>query len=367
MKIKTITCHDVYNVGASLQAYALSQYLNQQGHDVEIIDYKPDYLSKRYNFLAVDNPRFEKPFLLKAAYLLLKFPKRLREYPGKKNFDTFRKNYLKLTKRYCTLEELKANPPTADLYLAGSDQIWNTLFQNGRDGAFYLDFAPAGAKRASYAASFATEEIAPEWEGQVKAWLSNLDKISVRERSSLTLLEKMGLQGRAVLDPVFLLSAEQWKKMLGESRSRERKKIFIYDFDGNELMESICRSMKEKKGYKIISFFHVDYADDNMRYPGPLEFLQTIYHADVIISNSFHATVFSLIFHKEFYVIRRNENINVRMMDLLKLVGLDDRMIASEAGLEAAKPIDWNKVDKLLAEERGKSVNYLMELTNEES
>ena len=370
MKIKTITCHDVYNVGASLQAYALSEFLRQQGHDVEIIDYKPDYLSKRYNFTAVDNPRFEPPFLLKIVYLTLKFPKRVREWPGKKNFDLFRRQYLKLTKRYSSLEELKKDPPTADLYLAGSDQIWNTLFQNGKDGAFYLDFAPEGVKKASYAASFATDEIVPEWEEQVREWLSALDKISVREASSLRLLEKLGAQGCNVLDPVFLIRTEQWKMLIRDmdsvkkgEKSASKAGIFVYDFDNNDMIKNISEAVREKTGFPIISFFPVSYADHNLKYPGPLEFLKIIYDSEIIVSNSFHATVYSLIFHKEFYVIRRNENINVRMMDLLKLVGLEDRMIANEKELESAKPIDWDRVDHVLMKEREKSVDYLMELT----
>lgn len=364
MKIKTITCHDVYNVGASLQAYALSEYLRQQGHDVEIIDYKPDYLSKRYNFKAVDNPKFENPFWLKVLYLILKFPKRLLEYPGKKNFDKFREDYLRLTERYCSLQELKKNPPLADLYIAGSDQIWNTFFQNGKDGAFYLMFAPVGKKKASYAASFSTEVIAPEWKNQIKEWLGTFDKISVREKSAVKMLEQMGIEGKVVLDPVFLLTTEQWKKLI--KNKRPSKRIFVYDFDGNNFIKEISIAAKERFGTEIISFFKVDYSDVNLRYPGPLEFLEAIYNAELIISNSFHATVFSLIFHKDFFVIKRNENINVRMMDLLKTVGLEDRLVSNRKEVESVGPIDWNKVDRILEKERGKSIEYLMEITKKD-
>lgn len=363
MKIKTITCHDVYNAGASLQAYALSEYLLQQGHDVEIIDYKPDYLSKRYNFKAIDNPKYENFLIFKIIYIILKFPKRLLEHSGKKKFDKFREDYLRLTVRYCSLEELKQNPPLANLYIAGSDQIWNTLFQNGKDGAFYLAFAPKGTKKASYAASFSTETIAHEWKNRVKDWLSDFDNISVREKSAVKLLDEIGIKGQVVLDPVFLLTEEQWKKMI--KNKKPSKKIFVYDFDRNNFMKEISLIAKEKLEAKIISFFKVDYSDENLKYPGPLEFLEVIYNSELIISNSFHATVFSLIFHKEFFVVKRNENINLRMMDLLKLVGLEDRMISTEKEFELVEPIDWGKVDQVLKEERDKSIEYLMEITKE--
>ena len=113
MKICTITCHDVYNVGASLQAYALQTYLKSLGHDVKIIDYKPDYLSKDYRLDIVRNPKYDKP-LLKQAYLLATLPGRLRVLPRKKAFDSFTAKYLDLTRRYVSNEELKADPPEAD-------------------------------------------------------------------------------------------------------------------------------------------------------------------------------------------------------------------------------------------------------------
>ena len=154
MKIRTITCHDVYNVGASLQAYALQTYLKSLGHDVKIIDYKPDYLSKHYRLDVVGNPKYDKPFV-REAYLLAKLPERLHALPRKKTFDSFTAKHLDLTRRYTSNEELQADPPEADVFFAGSDQIWNPLFPNGKDPAFYLDFALHGI-RASYAASFAS-------------------------------------------------------------------------------------------------------------------------------------------------------------------------------------------------------------------
>lgn len=106
MKIKTITCHDVYNYGASLQAYALMSYLKQLGHEVEIIDYKPDYLSNHYK-LTVVNPVYDKP-IIKQLYLLAKLIPHLRSLKRKRLFDTFKHNYLKITSiRYANNDELK--------------------------------------------------------------------------------------------------------------------------------------------------------------------------------------------------------------------------------------------------------------------
>ena len=197
MRIKTITCHNVYNTGASLQAYALSKYLQNLGHDVEIIDYVPDYLV-HHRLWAVANSVYNKP-VIRELYNLAKLPGRLCARYGtrKRAFDRFTDQYLPLTDRhYSSYEELISNPPDADIYLAGSDQIWNSLFLNGRDPAFYLQFAPGNRIRASYAASFAISQIAPEYQEQTKKWLSDFDYVSVREASGLTILEMMGFTFR---------------------------------------------------------------------------------------------------------------------------------------------------------------------------
>ena len=131
MKIRTITCHDVYNLGASLQAYALLQYLEGKGHDVQIIDYKPDYLSRHYKLWVVANPIFDKP-LIKQLYLLAKLPARLWALRRKKVFDTFTTKYLKLTKRYNSYEELKTDALHALIDSIGSIDYTELCFHNQR-------------------------------------------------------------------------------------------------------------------------------------------------------------------------------------------------------------------------------------------
>ena len=215
MKIKTITCHDVYNHGASLQAFALQQYLEEQGHEVEIIDYKPDYLSGHYNLCKVNNLNWDTNIVSRFIYILIKLPFRLLDLQRKQAFDNFRKKYLVLTsKRYTTNVELKENCPKADVFIAGSDQIWNTIFPNGRDAAFYLDFAPKESKKIAYAASFATESVVLEYKDFVKQMLQNFNYIAVREQGAIDILKTLGIyDGTWVCDPVFLLDRQKWDKI----------------------------------------------------------------------------------------------------------------------------------------------------------
>lgn len=218
MRIRIITCHDVYNAGASLQAYALMQYLKDCGHEVKIIDYKPDYLSRHYSLKAVNNPEYDRAGI-REIYLLVKMPGRIKKLFSKRKyrFDAFRKNALELTDTtYRTCEELK-NIEEADLYLAGSDQIWNPIFPNGKDPAFFLQFTEKG-RRASYAASFAVDALKEEDRQRMKEWLKSFDAVSVREQTGAALVKQMGLQSQRNCDPVFLLKQCQWKKYCRKQR-----------------------------------------------------------------------------------------------------------------------------------------------------
>ncbi len=333
MKINTITCHNVYNHGASLQAYALSHYLSSLGHEVEIIDYMPKYL-RPYAFSAVNNPRFDRP-IVRTAYCVAKLPFRVCERRfsrRRRSFNAFTKEFLPTTKkRYHALEELKKTPPVADLYIAGSDQIWNPVFKNGKDGAFFLDFVPTGKKRASYAASFAVDEVSETDKAFMKPLLSRFDKISVREESGVNILSDMGISGVRVLDPVFLLPKEHWKELA--IAPIEKKYLLVYDFDSSPEVSATAKRLASERSLKIYSMFPLDGADKVCSGYGPREFLGALINADCVISSSFHATAFSIMFGIDFYVFNRKEKINTRMADMLARYGMTERLISSPDGL----------------------------------
>lgn len=359
MKICTITCHDVYNVGASLQAYALQTYLKSLGHDVKIIDYKPDYLSKHYRLDIVGNPKYDKP-LLRQAYLLAKLPGRLHMLPRKRAFDDFTAKHLDLTKRYASNDELKNDPPEADIYLAGSDQIWNPLFPNGKDPAFYLDFVRQGV-RASYAASFAVDEFPQELCEVTAQYLRKLDHISVREKSGLCILETLGINDAVtVLDPVFLLDRAQWETMASEPDECKKPYLLVYDFDNSTAVRKLAERLAAEHGWAIYSVFDLPYAERCFSLCGPETFLGLIQGAAFVLSNSFHATAFSLIFQREFAVVERTESINARMRDLTALLGLSDHMIAADA--EPVLNTDWAAAAHRLASEITRSKAYIDEV-----
>ncbi|MCK0156848.1 polysaccharide pyruvyl transferase family protein [Cellulophaga sp. F20128] len=332
MKIKTITCHEVYNHGASLQEYALLTYLEKQGHNAETIHYKPYFLSNHFKLWGVSNPRFSKNFLLRLIYIALKLPRRLGNLRRKKQFDLFSQRHIKATtKLYKTNEDLKKDLPEADAYICGSDQIWNSFFENGKDPAFYLDFVPDHKLKLSYAASFAIDELEEDIKPFVKQKVGRLNHISVRESSGKKILENLGFtNAHQVLDPVFLLEPSSYAKL--EDNSVEKNNyVFVYDFDSNPLIQQMAEQLKKEHGWDIITVNElINYADKNYFLKGPDKFLTLIKNASFVISNSFHAVAFSIILQKDFVVFNRSYKINTRMRDMLGSIGLEQLLILNE-------------------------------------
>lgn len=325
MKIRTITCHHVYNHGALLQAYALSEFLKGEGHDVSIIDYRPSYLDGHFKLWRSDS-RYNR-IGLGWAYVLAKLPGRIRSLKRKKAFDAFFDRYMPVTDRiYHSVGELRANPPEADLYIAGSDQIWNTDFKNGTDPAFYLDFGDC--RKISYAASFATHSLHEGTENFVKEMLGNFTDISIREQSGLKILNNLGYHGTVVVDPVFLLNKEQWD-LIASDDGKNEDYILIYDFERNPVIRDLAHRYSKLKHCKIYSIgpYRLDYADKCFINYGPDAFVGLIKNAKCVLSNSFHGSAFSMIYNTPFFVINRNDGLNSRMHDLLSHYNLIERLV----------------------------------------
>lgn len=369
MKIKTITCHDVYNYGASLQAFALMSFLWSKGHEVEIIDYLPHNKRRRYEYFKLaptgilrkiaDFLPFLEPLLAlwQNRYELLS---RKRKY----NFDQFKKESLVCTSRkYESFEELNTYKPEADMFVAGSDQIWNVYYDNGLDPSFYCAFEPDSNKRMSYAASFGANTIPEDSEPFVKEMLSKMKAISVRESSGVKIVEHLGLNAQHVLDPVFLLETEEWQSMC-------RKKcgegyVLVYDFLHNDPnVETLAKLLAKKYNKKIVSindFRPLGYADVNVNDAGPIEFLEYIKDADFVISTSFHATAFSVIFSRPFYTLPLVGHGNSsRMVDFLNMLGLEDRFVTGMEQFQEAKNIDYAVVHETINQKRLSSINWLL-------
>lgn len=359
IKIKTITCHEVYNYGASLQEYALLEFLNQEGFDASVIHYKPWYLSGHFKMWTVSNPKYNKP-IIKQLYLLAKLPGRLKALKRKEAFDNFHKKYIPTDKKlYRTNQELKDDLPEGDVFICGSDQIWNSFFENGKDPAFYLNFVPDDKLKISYAASFATDKIIDEVKSLVKENVERIHTVSVRETSGLSILKDLGIiHAIQVLDPVFLLTPKHWKENF--VHKIKENYIFVYDSDSNPLIKEIALQLQEDKGYKIFTVDkNINYADRNYYYHGPEMFLSLLYYSKYTLTNSFHATAYSIIFKRQFIVFNRFEKINTRMRDLLGLFNLSNYLIDNINDFNNLTAISYYKIENKIQQEIEKSKAFL--------
>jgi len=362
MKINTITCHRVFNHGASLQQLALLHHLQSLGHNVQTINYQPNYLADHYRYTGVPSPKFKNNVIFRLLYIVAKFPERLNNRKRREAFDAFEKKYIPQTKKlYRTNEQLKDNLPEADAYICGSDQIWNTLFENGKDPAFYLDFVPNNKLKISYAASFATENINNDIKNFVEEKVKAIDCISVRESSGLKILENLGIENVThVTDPVFLLSKEDWEKKFITKEIENKHYILVYDFDNNPLIKEYALYLKEKKGFEIVALSpKIKYADRYYWSIGPDKFLNLLHKSSFVLANSFHATAFSFIFEKQCLIFNRNTGINTRMRDFLQEYGLLKRMVLDFNENIIDDIIDYSEIKPQLQKNILKSKSFL--------
>lgn len=353
----------MYNHGASLQEYALLKFLNTQGFDAITINYQPDYLANNYKFFKVPVVYQHKNILYKSAYVLAKLPSKLKSFQRYKRFEDFTEKYIPTTRdKFATNEELK-HLTKRSAYICGSDQIWNTLFNNGKDKAFYLDFAPDDSLKISYAASFATKKIENGLENFVRNNVEKLNFVSVRESSAVKILKDLGVNSVQVLDPVFLLDSEDWESSFIQKSAFCEKFLFVYDFDNNPQIKEFSLYLAEKYNLKIYSTNKLSYADRSFWNDGPVNFLNLVFHAEFVLTNSFHALAFSLIFNKQMYVFNRSTAINTRMFDLLLLFNVSDRMIHvgdKKDKLDLVLPIIYDDMKKHMENKKTESRGFLL-------
>lgn len=376
MKIFIITCHNVYNYGASLQSYGLLHYLHSRGHDVRIIDYRPDLFGYSLigEILNVNNPEWNTNFIRRSIYRMTHAPQRAWEalrnrlfnHTKRNRFDRFTDKYLRLTtKRYLCFEELLSSDEFSDvdIFIAGSDQIWNTFDKKGRDPSFYLQFVPGSARRISYAASIASASLNPLYQDKVIKMISELDLVSVREHESIFMLKEMGVsEVFPVCDPVFLLDREDWQR-LSSGIYFTSPFILVYDSDQSEEIRQIACSLSEQTGLPIVSVgpHRYSYVQENYLDWGPSEFIDGMMNAEYVVTNSFHALAFSLIFNKKFWIVPRTEDRNVRLTSILNFLNLENRIpkYSSMTPEILMEDIDFVVLGNKISEWRSTSMKFL--------
>ena len=366
--IGLITMHRVANHGSVLQALATQKAIEQLGYSCTIIDYAyptDEHLKK----IGLDWYPHERDL-----WQLIKKTLRRREsaklYQRLERFYWFRKKYLKTTRKsYYTNEALKKDAErwAFDVYCVGSDQVWNPKYTMD-DGAFVLDFVPEGKRKISYASSFTVNEMEDVRQREFYAGhLKAFDAISVREQSGVELVKKLTVMGaKHVLDPVFLLTKEQWIKTLGITEKKEKYVLFYslnYMADTLPKMKVFVEKvMSEQKGLsKIVSNTalksgcDVEVVNDDKTEA----FVERIANASMVITDSFHASAFALLFGVAVYGFSGSKE-DDRLYSLYRMMGVPERFVGmGEKNGTITGEWDAEKLDKNIVQLRAESIEYL--------
>ncbi len=342
MSIGIFTFNDGTNYGATYQMYALQQVLSKYDKRVEVVQYKLEKKKEKVN-------------IKKLAFIPIKI---IREYKFKK----FRKKYIRFSKYKYNTNSIKSNPPIYDVYVTGSDQVWNprTMNENIRD-VYFLNIGNKEIKRVAYAPSIGVQTITKEDETYIRKRLENLDYISIREETGKNLITKLTEKNIEVtIDPTLLLKKNDWIKIEKNIKLPNEKYIFIYTIEPDEKVNDIINYIVKKKKMKVIHVGLLKKYQNEIRKPfaNPNEFLSLIHNADLVLTNSFHGTVFSLVYQKDFYSFSRN-GMNSRIKNLLEKVELNDRLIENIKDIDKCSHINYDKVQKCLDFQRDKSIKFI--------
>lgn len=354
LKIGIITFHCSYNYGSALQTFALKTLLEKNGYKINIINfiYKKDFEHYRLfrTKLYYKNP---KAFIKDVLFYN-------KNKVRKNNFELFAKKYFNLTqKKYYNYEDMRELNDKFDIFICGSDQIWNLDCTQGVEPAYFLNFVNKDKLKIAYAPSLAHVKFAKNYDENLKKAIKDLDYISVREESTLPLIQPLTEKKvNVVLDPTLLLDRKDYELIINQEKQKDEY-IFVYMLEYSAELVKYCNKFSNEKKLEVIYITNNKLSGikgKNVFGIGPNKFLKYIKEAKYIITNSFHATVFSIIFSKKFVTFTTKCS-SSRMIDLLDKLGISERIYNSNFNI--SKDINYDMVQENLINMRQNSLEYL--------
>lgn len=358
MKAAVITRHSITNYGSLLQAIATQKLFESLGLECEIIDYIRDdeYYTEQEKTNLKDKPRYNKNIVLRTAYLALRQGEAVK---GGRFFRKMQKKYLKLTKRYRSLNELKEDKPQADIYVTGSDQVWGRIADKEYDISYLLAFTEDGDKRISYAASIGKTEFSGDTAEVFKKYLNRYSAVTVREANAKNALDKIGINALQVLDPTLIFDGSFWSKYIEKDVKGDY--ILLYQLENNKKFNEYAKRLSKKTGLKLVRVSplrHQAFRGGKFVYLPELgELLSYIKNAKCVITDSFHATAFSINFNTPFIDVLPSGENKCRNTSVLELTGLSGRILESYDNLSLFdEKCDFEFANRVLEEQRKSSL-----------
>lgn len=382
-KTAIVSCYFIHNYGSMLQAYAtqkLLDKLNIENETINISGFLGEFRKAQYSYILKSgiNSEIFRDRLGKAKNVIVKkllnndYTRNIRQRDIK--FDDFAESRIRKSQVYVSLEDL-ANK-CSDNYetvLIGSDQLW--LPANIAADYYTLNFVPDKVNSVAYATSFGVSELPRDIVEMAGKFLSRIKHISVREQAGQKIIKELtGRTVPVVCDPTLLFTGEEWMEIQQKDRIIEEPYIFCYFIGSTRIHRDFVRRLKKETGLKIVALTHVDhymksdegYADYTPYDIGPSEFLNLIRNASYVCTDSFHSTVFSILYKKEFFEFKRytentKQSTNSRLDTLFDLVDIHDRMLDGDEDIQKCLnlKIDYEKVHRNLALVREESYRYL--------
>lgn len=357
-KIGIITFHTALNYGAVLQTYALQQFLDEKGIHTQIIDYRCPFIDKCYSPFFISDGKILNSLARGIAFGRVIHKKRVA-------FNRFINQYLHLSRKYLNFDDIEEDREEYSFFISGSDQVWSPI-SAGFDPVYFLPFA-RNEQKVSYAASIGTNTISDEQSAEYKKRLNGFACLSVREGSAVNLLQGLD-PGREIYvhaDPTLLLREECWHKLICKLPDNiPERYVLIFNVEKPLSNVLFAKKVAQEKNLKIVYINDRTLRKDKdityVETPSPDVFLSLFANANMIVTNSFHGTVFSIIFQKEFFVeLENRKQRNIRVENLLKELQIMGRDIDSNDYSDFSfSEICWDRISCILQKKRKEASDY---------
>lgn len=351
MKIAILTWLYNGNYGTLLQAYALQSFLKREGYDVSNINYKPSAIEKAKNLIKCHNSfsLFKEKF---DGYLSKKQGQPELLCQRNKAFEQFLSKNFNLTKQYSKPNELTELSGKYDAYICGSDQIWSPMLLNP---VYYFNFLSENERRYAYACSFGVSEIPSKKMKIIREYLEKFVEISVREKTGVKIVKTLiGKNVPMNVDPTLLLEYEEWNELAVGPRINGRY-VFAYFLSSKKSYEEIANRVAQKYNCELVLVptqkEHYKFNGTIIQNAGPCEWLGLVKNSCAVVTDSFHGSIFSLIFKKDFYVTKRFDDASVkfqnsRIYTLLETYGCEDCMVSEIQDIDKKHDFNWEALHR---------------------
>lgn len=364
-KVLFITRHAIVNYGSFLQTYATQHIFEKLGLDCRVIDYIRDDEDYRNvtELLLSRSERWNANIFNRFIYRLVQWPDHF--FPGRQ-FERLRQKYFRMTARISSADSEAATQLDADYYCTGSDQVWGEIGSDSFDSMYFLNFPRKSSSRSvALAASFGSQNYSDEVLDEYRQMLANYNCITVREQSAADIVNQCGYSADIILDPTMIVGRKFWEQSLIPV-NKPKHYVLLYQLNSNQDMDQYAVKFAKKIKLPLL---RVSVELHNIMKPGkfkwclnPFEFLSYIHDADYMITDSFHGTVYAMLFERQFIeflpVKKRTRNLNI-----LKMFNLEDRIISdrNERCLTNTR-INYSYVNDLVKDKQNAAWKLLKEM-----